>query len=107
MDIMTIVGALGAISLLGYGVWHEGALGAFMNMHGIQLVVGGTFCATMINSSLDDVLNSFKAGLGLLFKPKYLPPEEMLHVVTRLATKARQLGVLALEEERKSIDDDG
>lgn len=107
MDLTTLAGGLGAIALLLYGIMHEGALGAFMNLHGVTLVLGGTLCATMINSSPRDMANSFKAGISLLFKPKTIPAEDVLRHMTWMATKARQLGVLSLEEERKNIKDDG
>jgi chemotaxis protein MotA len=104
---MTLAGFLGAVVLLTYGIWHEGAMGAFANSHGIILVIGGTLCATMINSSVHDMLNAFKAGFSLLGKPKYIPPDQVLPLVSRLATKARQAGKMALESEKRSVADDG
>lgn len=107
MDIMTLVGFFGAVTLLSYGIWHEGAIGAFANTHGVILVIGGTLCATMINSSVHDMINALKAAASLPFKPKYIPPEQVLPLVNRLATKARQVGKMSLESDKKSVADDG
>lgn len=35
------------------------------------------------------------------------PPDEVLPIINRLAFKARQLGVLSIEDEAKNISDDG
>lgn len=107
MDIMTIVGMIGAVGLLLMGVVHGGGLAAFMNLHGVMIVVGGTFCATMINSSFEEMKDTFKAFILLFFKSRHLPAENVIPIISRLAAKSRQLGIFSLQDEGKDIGDDG
>lgn len=107
MDAMTIFGILGAISLITLGIAEGGAVSAFMNLHGILLVIGGTLCSTMVNSSFKEIKDTFKAGFFLFRKPHYIQAEQIIPIVSALATKSRQQGIFSLQDEGKDIGDDG
>lgn len=107
MDYMTIIGFVGALSVLFLGIVKDGSVSALINLHGVTIVVGGTFFATMVNSSLEDIWNSARAALYLLAKPKFLQPQAAISEITRLATRARQEGLRSLQDEGRTVGDDG
>ena len=107
MDLMTIIGMLGAVALLLTGIGGGAGLKAFINAHGILIVVGGTFFATMVNSSYKEIRDSLSAAFSLLLKPKHIPPEDVIPSLTRIATQARQKGALSIQDEGRDIGDDG
>ena len=107
MDLMTIVGILGAVTLLVMGIGGAAQLRAFLSFHGLLIVVGGTFAATMINSSFQEIRDAVSAGFSIFFKPKHISPEEIVGYISRLASKARQLGPLSIQDEGKDAEDDG
>jgi chemotaxis protein MotA len=99
LDIMTVVGLIGGAGVIAWGLIEGGTFRSFLNVHGIFIVFGGTFFATMINSSARDFGSALRAGFSL-FKPQvYTPPEVVIGEVVRLAQKARRDGALALKNE--------
>ena len=107
MDFMTLLGFVGGVILLMVSITREGALGVFMNPHGLTIVLGGTLFATMINSSFRETIAFVKAGVSLFLKPKSIAPDQVIFQVVRLAGIARRSGVMAIQEEEKDIGDDG
>ena len=52
MDLATIIGAVGGVSLLGWAVYLQGVYGIFLSLTSILIVGGGTLAGTMISFSL-------------------------------------------------------
>ncbi|MEW6557964.1 MAG: MotA/TolQ/ExbB proton channel family protein [Elusimicrobiota bacterium] len=108
MDIATVGGiivflflAVGAI-VLQQGV---GALKLFVNAEGFLVVIGGTFCALLVNYPLSQVLGVRK----VLRKVLLTTGEDTTEIVTTFVDftkKARTEGILSLEGDVKNVKND-
>ncbi|MBI4063546.1 MAG: MotA/TolQ/ExbB proton channel family protein [Elusimicrobia bacterium] len=110
MDIATILGitvfaGLTVVSIL----IAEGIAGfkPFLNIEALFVVMGGTFCALLVNYTLSQVL-----GLGKVLKKALFnsgdeeQSGEIITVFVQLASKAKKEGFLALETDVKRIAND-
>lgn len=108
MDIGTIFGILMFAGLAGGAILHsEGIKGfaPFLNAEAFLIVMGGTFCATLVNFPLKHVLGLSKILRKVLFQEK----EDTTHIVgtfVTMAQKAKREGFLALQEDVDAINDD-
>lgn len=107
MDIFSVVGLLGGFAMYAWGVIDGGAVGAFLNAHGIVLVLGGTLFATMVYCPAHGFFTALKGGLQIFRAPQWVDPTRAIDVLSGLIRGARQLGVEAIEREIRSISDDG
>lgn len=107
MDFMTIFGLVGGFGVLYWGVKEGGSVSAFINLHGVMIVCGGTFFAAMINSSAQEMRSALRAGLQLFASHKVKAPEEMIPIIVELCRKARQGGVRAIQDAGAEAGDDG
>ena len=108
MDIATVMGIVVFFGLAGGAIFHaEGINGfkPFMNMEALLIVMGGTFCATLVNYPLKQVV-----GLGkVLRKALFQHVEDSAGIVVSfraLAEKAKKEGFLAIEQDVARLDDD-
>ena len=109
MDIATIVGIFAFFGLTVFMIFHsEGMAGfkPFMNMEAIFIVMGGTFCATLVNYPLAQVI-----GVGKIIKKTLLShgeddTSEIVVTFVNLAQKAKKEGFLALQADLKNIKND-
>ncbi|MBI4055451.1 MAG: MotA/TolQ/ExbB proton channel family protein [Elusimicrobia bacterium] len=108
MDFATILGILVFAGLVVASVFlSEGVAGfkPFLNIEAVFVVLGGTFCATLVNYPLSQV-----AGLGrVLRKVLFSSGEDTSEIVTTfvsLSQKAKKEGFLALEGDVKKITND-
>ena len=108
MDIATIVGIVAFFMMAVVTIYHsEGMNGfkPFLNMEAFLIVMGGTFCATLVNYPLRQVVS-----LGqILRKVLFTHPEdtsELVGTFVRLAEKSKKEGFLALQNDIKAIPDD-
>lgn len=81
-----------------------GGLGAFINVPSMLIVIGGTICATLINYPLSDFLGVMNVVKNAFMNKAYTP-EETIRTIVTFAEKARRDGLLALEQEMKSVED--
>jgi chemotaxis protein MotA len=108
MDIATILGILLFIGMVIRAItWHEGMAGLkpFMNVEALLIVMGGTFCALLVNYDLKQVLNLGK----VLRKVLSTTGEDTSQLVTTFVTlsqKAKRDGFLSLENDVKGLNDD-
>jgi len=107
MDLMTIGGLVGGILVLFLGAQGGGSLSAFVNMHGILIVCGGTLCATMINCSARELIWTLRAGIGLFSSVRFKQAEETIPILVDLCRRARQGGVRTIEKAGEALDTDG
>ncbi|MFC1522176.1 motility protein A [Elusimicrobiota bacterium] len=105
MDWTTIFGFILGFGVVAYGLFETKAFTAFLNLHGIILVIGGTVGATFINTSSELLFDAVKAVKFLFVRKKGLSPEEVIAIIERLAGKARRLGNLAIESDGKDAAD--
>ena len=108
MDIATVMGIVMFIGLaIGSILLSEGVAGLkpFANMEALLMVMGGTFCATLVNYPLKQVIGVGKITRKVLFQAQ----EDMAGIVgsfVRLSEKAKREGFLALAQDVEKLDDD-
>ena len=108
MDFMSIIGISCGFGMYAWGIYEGGAMKAFLNPHGIVLVVVGTIFASMLTCPPESLLDFLRAGLrGVFMKPKGPDANDIITIVGNLAKAARQNGFDSLEKEVHSVPDDG
>lgn len=104
MDLATIIGIASGFTLVLVSILMGGGLGAFINVPSMLIVIGGTICATLINYPLSDFLGVMNVVKNAFMNKAYTP-EETIRTIVTFAEKARRDGLLALEQEMKSVED--
>lgn len=98
MDGLTLIGLIVGFSAIIVGQMMEGGdINSLLNLAAFLIVLGGTFGAVMVQTPLATFLRAFKI-LPWIFRPPKLQFEEYRTLLTDLAKKARQMGLLSLEE---------
>lgn len=108
MDIATIAGILIGGLMVFFTVFHaEGIKGfaPFLNAEAFFIVLGGTFCALLVNYPISQVFGLFKV-LKKVMKAHTVDTQEIVTTFVKFAKKARTDGFLSLQEEVKGIKDD-
>lgn len=108
MDIATIAGILIGGLMVFVTVFHsEGIKGfaPFLNAEAFLIVLGGTFCALLVNYPLSQVFGVFKV-LKKVMKNEMIDTQDIVTTFVRFAKKARTDGFLALQDEVKSTKND-
>ncbi len=106
MEFATLIGLL-----LGWGVMilanflEGGHLSSLWQYTAFLIVVGGTLGATFISFPLKDVLNLPRL-IALTFTPCPYDAAALIPQLSQYADKARREGLLALESELATTDDD-
>ncbi len=98
MDLATLIGIVLGFGLVIGSMALGGSVTAFFNVPGLLIVVGGTFAATFIMERMKNVLSAFSVLMNVFFD-RGGPLEELVPVITELATKARKEGLVSLEGE--------
>lgn len=104
MNISFWLGLLAVGGVLFWGVSEFRSMGNLFNLHGLTVVFGGTFAATLINCPFRILGNAF-LRLFLLFVFSRLPtPEEVIAEMSRLSRVAQtQGGLLSLQEQSRGF----
>lgn len=108
MDLATILGIVVGLGMVFITVFHaEGLAGfkPFINAEAFLIVLGGTFCALLVNYPLSQVLGLFKVLRKVMSSHQY-DHQDLVTTFVRLAKKARTDGFLSLEEDVKNTKDD-
>lgn len=109
MDIATITGILVFFGLAAGMIFHsEGWAGfkPFANAEAIFIVMGGTFCATLVNYPLSQVIGVGKIIKKTLLSQGHEDTSEIVVTFVNLASKAKKEGFLALQGDLKNIKND-
>lgn len=104
MDIATLLGLVGAIGLILYGILMGSPLRLFWDTPSFFIVIGGTLGIVLINFPLRDVFGV----LGVVrnaFVRKVHEPQTLIPTFVDFATKARREGILALEAAAGNLRD--
>lgn len=96
MDIATIVGLVGANTVVAAAIVVGGSPGFFFNIPSVLIVVVGSFLAVMTKFGLKQYFSAFKVGIKAFFY-RTETPEELISKVLELSNVARKNGLLALE----------
>jgi len=106
MDIATIVGLILGIGLVvGSIVIGGGGLGPFFNVPSLMITVGGSIAALLINFPFKRVVGMFSV-VKKCFTSKLPSPKAAITQFKEFATVARRDGMLALEEQMESVNDE-
>lgn len=108
MDIATVMGIIVFMGLAVTAIFiQEGTKGflPFMNLEALLLIAGGTFCSTLVNYPLKQIV-----GLGKILRKVLLSTgEETADIVgtfVSLSQKAKKEGFLALQNDVNGLKDD-
>lgn len=103
MDIATIIGIVGGMSLIIFGIG-GGNLMMFVSIPSFMIVSGGTTAAVLVNFPLGDVLGT----VGIVKKAFFTKVEDVKVLIPALVDygqRARRDGILVLQEVVDSISD--
>jgi len=106
MNFSLIIGVFGGLTLISIAIMMGGSLLAFINLQSVFVTIGGTLSAVIVNFSLVELLNAFKMLRYLLRGRVLANPTDVITLLVNLAVKARKEGLLALEEEAESLDNE-
>ena len=105
MDFATVLGLIIAVgAILGAFTIEGGNINAIFMAGPILIVVGGTFGATMITTSMKTVF-SLPTYLRLAFTGISLSTHLTIELIVKLAEKARREGILGLESDMREVKD--
>jgi len=106
MNLLTFGGLILTWGSLIAAIIMDGAsLSSFMKLAPAILVFGGTFGATAVGFSMEEILALPKKTNRAFFTPKF-DYEGVINSLVGFATKSRRDGVLALEDSIEAIKDD-
>ncbi len=103
-DILTIAGVVFGLGLVLWAILLDGELGAFINLPGLMITIGGSFGAMLVNFRMEQVRQVMKITMQVLFDRKQ-NVSSLGPLFVKLAQKARREGLLALEDDLEEIDD--
>lgn len=98
MDLSSLLGVMGAVALLSFGIISGEIGGVFLNFHGLLVVVGGTTVAMLINTPMRYLRDTVKDVLKLLRRHPFEDPEGMIPELIRLAEQVQRNGMTALRD---------
>lgn len=103
MELGSAIGIVAGLILVVVSILMGGSIGAFLDLPSFIVVVGGMLSASMIATSLSDVI----AAVGVL-KNAFLGPKtdsvKLIEIIIDLAKKARREGLLAVDKEVNKIE---
>lgn len=98
MDGLSVLGLIVAFSAVIVGQMIEGGdIHSLMNFPALCIVLGGTIGAVMVQTPFNTFRRAFRI-LPWIFRPPAQPYESSREQLIELARKARQFGLLSLEE---------
>src|SRR3989338_4223305 len=103
MDISTFAGILIGLLMVFITVFHsEGIKGfvPFLNADAFLIVLGGTFCALLVNYPVSQVFGLVKVLKKVMSNDTY-DTQDIVGTFVKFARKARTDGFLSLQEEVK------
>ena len=105
MDIATIIGLAAAFGLVGWSIMAGGNLSAFLNLPAAAIVLGGTFGSLLVHFPLSRFLGLFQIlRKTLVFvQPE---PDAIIAKMVKYAERARREGMLALEDDSETEEDE-
>jgi chemotaxis protein MotA len=95
-DGATVLGLAGGLVLVAAAIALGGSAGAFFNIPGLLIVVGGTFAVTTVCFTLADVARTV-AVIGSTFMTRERDPKDVAYTMLELSDYCRKHGVLRLQ----------
>ena len=98
MDSLTLIGLLiGFLAIILGQMVEGGDLHSLLNLAALLIVLGGTLGAVMLQTPMPTFKRAFRI-LPWIFRPPRIGFDEYRDLLIELAKKARQLGLLSLED---------
>jgi chemotaxis protein MotA len=104
MDILTLVGLVAGVLIVGLAMLANASLLTFINLPGLAIVLGGTFAVTLIKFRMTSVTNAFRLAISAAFTDRVPTPSELIREVSVLALVVRKEGILGLENHQTGND---
>lgn len=104
MDVATIIGILSGLGLILYTIISGGNLEIFIHIPSMMIVGGGSMAAILVNFPLKEVISV----LGIVkkaFMSDEIDGTNIIDLFVNLAIKSRRDGILAIDKELHTIDD--
>jgi chemotaxis protein MotA len=101
MDLATLVGLIGAFSIVISAMVLGGSAGMFVNVPSLLIVLVGTLFVVLMKFSIGQFVGAVKVAVKA-FSFKLAKPESIIEEVVELADAARQGGLLSLEGKEVS-----
>ena len=96
MDIATLLGLIVGLAMVIGAIFIGGAVGSFINIPGMLIVVGGTLAAISVAFPFEEVIQAFYAGIKI-FASRKVRPREVVDIMVKVAEISRREGLIALE----------
>ncbi|NLU53470.1 MAG: motility protein A [Clostridiaceae bacterium] len=105
MEIGSIIGLIGGVAVVLYGMLSGGELSSYIDISSIIVTMGGGLCCTILSYPLADTIRAFKL-IPLIFRAPKSSAIETIQTLVGLSQKARREGLLALESAQSEIKED-
>jgi chemotaxis protein MotA len=104
MDILTLVGLIAGVLIVGLAMLANASLLTFVNLPGLAIVLGGTFAVTLVKFRMTSVMNAFRLAMSAAFTERVVTPAGLVREVGALALVVRKEGILGLENHQTDND---
>ena len=105
MDLATVIGIFAGFGVLGLAIFTRPGAMFFINIEAVLIVMGGTLAATFVNFPMSDVLGVMKVVKNA-FQQRIEAVDKIIDRMVELSRKTRVEGLLSLEKELPSIDNE-
>lgn len=95
-DGATVIGLAGGLVLVAIAIALGGSAGAFFNIPGLLIVVGGTVAVTTVCFTMTDVARTI-AIIGSTFLARERDPQDVAYTMLEVSDYCRKHGVLRLQ----------
>jgi chemotaxis protein MotA len=103
VDKSTIIGLVGAFTLVIGAILLQGELGLFLSLSAVTIVGGGVICSSIVNYSIEDVKGTFSLLAEILTSPQNDLRTD-IELMNMFARKARRDGLLRLEDDVREVE---
>lgn len=104
VDRSVLIGLCASCALVLVGIVFSGQILTFLSPTGLVLVLGGTVASTLVQFSLPDIQDAMVAARASLFVRSESPAERSAFLV-QLARRAKEEGLLSLEQDARYLSD--
>ena len=105
MDLATVIGLVLANILVVVSILLEGSLMAFISVSSMMITFGGAIASTMASFSMTDIVGAMRVAL-VTFRGDSQSPLDLIGTIIQMAERARREGLLALESDLESTNDE-
>jgi chemotaxis protein MotA len=106
MDLGTIAGIGGGFAMIFFGILTSGgAIGSYVNIPSLIMVLGGSFTAMLVANPLSRMLGFVKYFKIAMNMPNY-EEAKMIASLVSFSEKARREGLLALEDDLEEVEEE-